>query len=77
MTKYCQLIMNPAYFISYLNNLVFLNIQVKSKQVEIEVIRKTNEEERVKLLDEVLVFIILMTAMRPNKHSGWCFCNGI
>ena len=40
--------------ISYLCNSIFLNImQVKSKQVEIEVIRKTNEEERVKLLDEV------------------------
>ena len=30
-----------------------INSQVKSKQCEIEIIRKTNEEERMKLLDEV------------------------
>lgn len=35
---------------------MYLNvIQVKSKQGEIEVIRKTNETERMKLLDEVCV----------------------
>ena len=30
-------------------------MQVKSKQVELEVIQKGNEEERMKLLDEVCI----------------------
>ena len=43
-------------------------MQVKSKQVEIEVIRKTNEEERVKLLDEVKCVLFVMTTVGPQKH---------
>ena len=31
----------------------FVYSQVKNKHSEIEIIRKTNEEERMKLLDEV------------------------
>ena len=33
-------------------------MQVKSKEAEIEVIRKSNEEERIKLLDEVATLSI-------------------
>ena len=58
---YCQPVIYKSnlHVIKYLSNSVFLNImQVKSKETEIEVIRKSNEEERIKLLDEVATLSI-------------------